>query len=436
MTVDNQTPILVAPSGTSRRTRSATVDYVVAGIALALFAIWIFMFRFHGVLEEYDLYVVVSGLLDGADSGTKLASPLQYGPSFSFGYIAAMYWFVSDRVLRDPNLLIPLVNQIGSWAAIIGAACFWLSTRLLYGLRVATVALILFVLSPMMLESATSGHQILLAFAFFAAGSIFLFLRTSGWPGIACEIAGCFLLTIALTVRAEIFLALPYVVLARADFRSVGTFVKSAFRRCIGPALAFVSFFLMKHFIVDRAAVAPLPSSGFFDMFYTFRNIPKGVVVIFFGCGVATTLLALVAAFRAYRTGAAGPESTGRVGRQRRIRADRQPDRSGGDVPAALRILDRESGAGKAFHTLPVRDRHPDWSVARVLAAWPDDGLWNGRCGRSGESGNRCHCWSPGIEVLPVALSSGCAACRALCHAFRFLPVGPIGGRCWTNANA
>ncbi len=181
MTIDNETQLSPASSGLSRCTESATVDYVVAAVSLALFAIWIFTFRFHGVFEEYDLYNVVSGLLDGVDSGKKFASPLQYGPSFSFGYIAAMYWFVNDRVLRDPNLLIPLVNQIGSWAAITGAVCFWLSTRLLYGLRVATIALTLFILSPMILESATSGHQILLAFAFFAAGSIFLFLRTSGW---------------------------------------------------------------------------------------------------------------------------------------------------------------------------------------------------------------------------------------------------------------
>ncbi len=305
MTTDNQTQVSTAPSGLARRTERPVVDYAAAALGLTLFAIWIFLFRFHGVLEEYDLYDVVSGLLDGAHSGTKLASPLQYGPSFSFGYIAALYWFVNDRVLRDPNLLIPLVNQIGTWAAIFGAACFWLSTQILYGFRVATIALILFALSPMMLESATSGHQILLAFAFFAAGSIFLFLRTSGWAAVACEIAGCLLLIIALTVRAEIFLALPYVVLARADFHSIRRFVKSAGIRCIGPTMAFGSFFLTKHFVVDRAATAPLPSSGFFDMFYSFSNIPKGVVVIFFGCGVATTLLGMVAALRAYSTGLA-----------------------------------------------------------------------------------------------------------------------------------
>ncbi len=308
MTIDNQTQISVAPSGLSRSAQGATADYVVAAVSLAVFAIWIFVFRFHNVLEEYDLYAVLSGLLDGVDGGKGLASPLQYGASFGFGYIAALYWFVNDRVLRDPDLLIPLMNQIGTWAAIIGAACFWLSTRLLYGVRVATIALIPFVLSPMMLQLGTSGHQILLAFALFAAGSIFLFLRTRGWTAVACEIAGCLLLLIAMTVRAEIFLALPYVVLARADFQSVRRFLNSVFVRCIGPALAFVSFFLMKHFLVDRVAETPFPSSGFFDAFYTFTNIPKGVVVIFFGFGGATTLLGLVAAWWAYRTGGAGPE--------------------------------------------------------------------------------------------------------------------------------
>ena len=312
MTIDNQTQFSVAPSGLSRRAEGPAVDYAVAAVSLAVFAVWIFVFRFRNVLEEYDLYAVLSGLLDGVDSGKRLASPLQYGASFGFGYIAAVYWFVNDRVLRDPDLLIPLMNQIGSWAAIIGAACFWLSTRLLYGVRVATIALILFVLSPMMLQLGTSGHQILLAFALFAAGSVFLFLQTRGGTAVACEVAGCVLLLIAMTVRAEIFLALPYVVLARADFRSVRRFLNSAFVRCIGPALAFVLFFLMKHFLVDRAAPTPLPSSGFFDAFYSFSNIPKGAVVMFFGCGGATLLLGLVAAFRAYRTGAAGAKAAER----------------------------------------------------------------------------------------------------------------------------
>ena len=433
MTIDNQTQFSVAPSGLSRRTESATADYVVAAVSLALFAIWIFVFRFHGVLEEYDLYDVVSGLLDGADSGTKLASPLQYGPSFSFGYIAALYWFVNDRVVRDPNLLIPLVNQIGTWAAIIGAACFWYSTRILYGLRVATIGLILFALSPMMLESATSGHQILLAFAFFAAGSIFLFLRTSGWTAAACEGAGCFLLLIALTVRAEIFLALPYVVLARADFRSAGRFLKSAFVRCIGPALAFASFFLMKHFIVDSAPLR-LPSSGFFDTFYTFNNIPKGVVVIFFGCGVATTLLGLAAALWAYRTESAEPEAAG-TGMKDRFRTIRQRGRSNRAVPAAFRILDREPGADQAFHTLPGCDRDPDRPMASLLAPRFGDGLWTGGCDGSGKSGNSGHGGSDSSEILSLAVFP--RRRRAAHRAPRrpFLPAGPIGERFSKNAS-
>src|SRR6202000_1217265 len=87
MTIDNQTQFSVAPSGLSRRAEGPAVDYAVAAVSLAVFAVWIFVFRFRNVLEEYDLYAVLSGLLDGVDSGKRLASPLQYGASFGFGYI-------------------------------------------------------------------------------------------------------------------------------------------------------------------------------------------------------------------------------------------------------------------------------------------------------------------------------------------------------------
>ncbi|MGH6822117.1 MAG: hypothetical protein ACREC4_01285 [Methylocella sp.] len=69
-------------------------------------------------------------------------------------------------MLRDPDKLIPLINNLGVYFISLGLFFFWLSVCLVHGSRAAMVALALFAFSPMMLELATSGHQILIALFF------------------------------------------------------------------------------------------------------------------------------------------------------------------------------------------------------------------------------------------------------------------------------
>ena len=135
------------------------IDTILACSCIVLFAVCVHTFQYRGVLGESDLYRVLNGMLDGANSGAKLGSDLHYGRDFSFGYILALYALLSDQVLRDPDRLIPIINDIGFYSIILGLIFFWLSTRLVFGARAATVALILFAFSPMILELATSGHQ-------------------------------------------------------------------------------------------------------------------------------------------------------------------------------------------------------------------------------------------------------------------------------------
>ena len=291
-----------------RRADSSLPDKCVAALSLAVFALWIYAFQYRGSLGEEDLYRVLDGLLDGARSGTGFASVLHYGKDFSFGYIAAIFRFADTATLQDPRRLIALINGIGFLAAVVGSAGFWWSTRLLYGARAATVALILFAFSPMMLDLGTSGHQILVAFALFEAACVVLFLPLVGLPAAICSLLGSLLLLAALVSRAEIFLAFPFVVLARADLGSVQRFSKSVAVKAIGPALSLGSFFLLKHFCVHLSAREAALSGGFFNRWYSFANIPEGVVVYLVGCGFVTTLAGLFAAIYMVRAMAAGPD--------------------------------------------------------------------------------------------------------------------------------
>jgi hypothetical protein len=290
---------------------SIWLDLFFAALAMAIYILWIDHFRYQGLLGEDDLYRVLVGLLDGARSGAHMASQSHYGKAFSFGYIAAFYRFVAPRTLADPQRLIALINEIGFWSAAAGCFSLWLLTWLLYGLRSATVALILFALSPMMLELGTSGHPILPAFAFFAAGSCCLLLPVRGVRAILLSVPGALLLTAALVTRAELLLAFPFVVLARTDFRSFPHFLKFAAQRAIAPTIAAVAFFLLKHAYADST-----PGTGqlapFLEQFIRLKDIPIGVFVFTLSCGIATAIVGLIAVFLIVRSTLAAPSASPR----------------------------------------------------------------------------------------------------------------------------
>jgi hypothetical protein len=131
-------------------------DLCVAALSFALYLLWSYHFRFQGTLADADMYRMLRGLLDGAYSGSGLASGLHYGKGFSFGYLLAMYRFADQETLRDPQRLIALINGLGFWSAAVGSVCFWAALWVLQGLRRATLAIVLFIFAPIQLEQGTS----------------------------------------------------------------------------------------------------------------------------------------------------------------------------------------------------------------------------------------------------------------------------------------
>lgn len=286
------------------------IDFFFAAMAMALYALWIDKFRYRGLLGEDDLYRVLVGVLDGARYGTHLASASHYGKAFSFGYIAAIYRFADPRTLADSQRLIALINEIGFWSAAAGCFCFWLLAWILHGLRSATIAVLLFAYSPMMLELGTSGHPILPAVALFAAGSCCLLLPVRGARSFVFTVLGSLLLLAALVARAEILLAFPFVVLARADFSDWPRFLKDAGQRALAPVLATAAFFAFKVAWVDTTPGTDRLGS-FLEQFIRLKTIPIGICVFTLSCGIATAvvgLIAVVAITRATRSAPAASE--------------------------------------------------------------------------------------------------------------------------------
>jgi hypothetical protein len=273
-----------------------SAEFVIAVLFIVLYALVIYSFRYSNDMAESDLYRVLVGLMDGAVSGKGLTTDLHYDRDFGFGYLAAMYALVSPATLADPDRLAALMNQIGFWSMLPGLLFFWCAVRLAHGSRAATVALVIFALAPMNPEMATSGHQTIPMFGFLFAGAALLLLPLKGWRGGLAAVGGGVVLAAGMTIRGELFLALPWIVLAGVDTTSFRSFVVSGLRRAIAPALALLVFMLLQHRveIIAQSTVEGTITNYFLES-YSWETVKPGVVYMLVGCGFATVAAAVIA---------------------------------------------------------------------------------------------------------------------------------------------
>jgi hypothetical protein len=273
-----------------------SVDLILALLFIVIFAGAISIFRYHSELAESDLYRVLVGVMDGADSGQGLASDLHYDRVFGFGYLAALYAFVDPATLRDPDRLAELMNQIGFWSMLPALLFFWCAVKLVHGAPAATVALVVFAFGPMVPELVTSGHQTIPMLAFLFAGATLLFLPLTGWPAVLAATAGGLLLLAGMTIRGELFLALPWLVLSRVDASSIRALLVSGLLRSIAPGLALIGYIVLQHHVeaVSNAAVTTTVSNYFLES-YSWATVAPGLVYMAVGCGFATVIIAAIA---------------------------------------------------------------------------------------------------------------------------------------------
>ena len=279
------------------------LDFVVGLIFLVLFGIAVHAFQYRDALGEDDLYRVLVGLLDGAVSGSGIGSSLQYDNTFGFGYLAALYTFLDPAVLRDPDRLMGVINEIGFWSFMIGLEFFWCAVAIRYGSRTATIALIIFALCPAVPELATSGHPEIVMLGFLFAGACLLLLPFSGWRAVLAATGGAILLLAGMTTRVDIVFAFPWLVLSRADTRSPGRFVISCILRSIPPLGAIVVFLVLQKMIAPDQMGSAV--GEFFGRWMSLSNVTRGVLYMALGGGLATVAGGALAgpylAFRSWR---------------------------------------------------------------------------------------------------------------------------------------
>jgi hypothetical protein len=287
------TPLLRGSATVTLR-RSLPVDVIVALVFLVLFGFVLNSFQYRDMLAESDIYRVLVGMLDGANSGSGIASKLHYDNTFGFGYLGAFYAFASPATLRDPDRLTGLINDVGFWSMMAGLVFFWCAVSVAHGARAGTVALIVFALAPTVAELGTSGHPVIPMFALLCAAATLLFLPVTGWHAVVAAIAGGVLLLAGLMTRGDVFLAFPWLVLTRIDTRSLRGFIVSGLVRSIAPVAAVIVYCVLQHLIVPHQ-VGPVLNE-FFGRWVRISFIAGNVLFIPLGFGIATTAVAAVAA--------------------------------------------------------------------------------------------------------------------------------------------
>jgi len=272
------------------------VEFAAVFCLTAVLAAWLGAFAYRDTLSEYDLYAAAIGLWDGQISGEGLRSRLHYYVWLSFGWIEFIAALAPGDALGDAQSLMRFLNSVGFVSTLLVPALTWWMLRLAHGGAIAVSATAMFVLSPIFLEIAGTGHPLLPGLVSFLVGGVLLFLPAYGWRRAVLWAAATALLALALLLRFELAFAFPFLVLARPRAETLRDFVANAAARALPGVGAIAIFYATRFALLDPHAAGG--ANAFLDQWYDIANTPKGVVAAGLSAGVALSVAALWATAR------------------------------------------------------------------------------------------------------------------------------------------
>ena len=259
-------------------------------------------FAYDITLSEPDLVRIMAALVYGNALGENEGAGMHYGISFSFGYYKLLYAIAPLDWLRNPDLTARFINNFGIVSGLCCVTAFALYLQNVFSRNVATVAVILFFLSPMMLPVILSGHPLVPASTFLFFGGWLLSqgdTENRRWVFLSFRIGAFIVLTIGLTFRADIIFAFPFLWLASTfklrDFRASPLW-KVYGTKAIVLAGAFSTFLILQQDYVDSKG-SVLNVASFMQAYHSLSHIPKGFGVLVLGVGwisIIVTFISLI----------------------------------------------------------------------------------------------------------------------------------------------
>ena len=214
-----------------------------------------------------------------------------------------IYWLGELRLfnISDRESLIITINTIGFLSSVALVGLLMASLRAMYDASTALLASAIFILSPLFLETATSGHPLLTALAFFFAANLLLVIdMPRGWV-IGSHIAATLFLFIGLTVRAELPLAFCWLSFAQRPRAALTTreYILGVVSRSIVCLIAFALFQIVYSFEVYKPLAERDSMGGVLPLirhFYSLGLVIRACPLIVVGSGIATIVLGAAAA--------------------------------------------------------------------------------------------------------------------------------------------
>jgi len=152
----------------------------------------------------------------------------------------------------------------------------------------------------MVLELATYGHPFMLSVALLFGAGITLIEAEAlgGVAALATRALSALLLFMSLAVRAESLLALPWMALVSPLDRPARPLLRRVAVRGAVFAAAFGGFLWVQRGIMSEHGLVSSSLGTFFRSFYDLGKLPRGLVVLALGSGLALITLAPVLALR------------------------------------------------------------------------------------------------------------------------------------------
>lgn len=281
------------------------LSYVKLALPAALILILLLPVANRYTLAEEDLLRMMCALIYGNVSGdASMADFHPYGISFSFAWYELMQAITPGETARNPDALAVLINRLGMIMGMLCAIACSLYLNSIYRATAATATGILFFLSPVMLPVILSGHPIIPASAcLFLAGWLLTFSEMrpdqSRWY---LFVIALILLTLGLSLRAEIVLAFPFVYLKTKNLNwELSKHWRYFGLRSLLFTLAFAGFLVLQKRHLNPSEQGAFVLASFIEEFLSFSKIGRGLVVFCLSLGAATALAIAVTIVRKSR---------------------------------------------------------------------------------------------------------------------------------------
>jgi hypothetical protein len=261
------------------------------------------LFGYRNTLAEPDMARMVTGVVYGAATGSHIFAGNHYGIEFSFAYYELLYNLIPESALRDPDYVARFINNLGIVFTFLFAVALGLMLNKLVNPGVAAFSAIGFLFCPLVLPFLSSGHPMIgaCAFLFFGCWLILVSVDKKNAYTVAIYLAFAFIaLTLSLTLRGEVALAFPFVVVAYMV--SAKRQDKLSFLRgitvCLVIALAFGCFlYLQRPFVVSEGG-ATNSLAGFLLSFASIKSVARGIGIVLNEFGVLSLLFLTLAMLR------------------------------------------------------------------------------------------------------------------------------------------